>query len=524
MARIAYILLCHKDPKSVIAQARMLTAAGDFMSIHYDANAKDSEFQTIKDALADNDRVIFAKRVKCGWGEYSLIAATLNAVKSAETAFARASHFYLLSGDCMAIKSATYMRAWLDANDMDYIESFDFFDSDWIKTGMRGERLTYRHFFNERRHKTLFYLSLEWQKKLGLERSIPSDLQVMIGSQWWCLRRRTIELILAFVRARRDVTRFFSTTWIPDETFFQTLVRHLVPGPEIDSRILTYKMFSDYGMPVSFFNDQYDLLVGQRFFFARKISPDALGLKEKLGALYAGGQTKFPISDEGPELYHYLTNRGRTGGRFKQRFWESGGHVGAGRELLIIVCKKWQLAGALRAAISKATGITGVDYIFDDDHVELPKMGGLENSREKRTRHRRATMRLVFDYFDTDRLLICTDPSGLELINDFHADGSSVRVLEVECSFDDEYLAGHAMRKGLIGDNSSDNILNSVLPTLIRDFDRETTALRAAGFPLYFRLGACQNLRQRTSVLAAFLDITVTSARKIQAVEDIFAE
>ncbi len=30
--------------------------------------------------------------------------------------------------------------------------------------------------------------------------------------------------------------RFFRTTWIPDETFFQTIVRHLVPEAEIRSR------------------------------------------------------------------------------------------------------------------------------------------------------------------------------------------------------------------------------------------------------------------------------------------------
>ena len=30
--------------------------------------------------------------------------------------------------------------------------------------------------------------------------------------------------------------RFFRTTWIPDETFFQTLVRHLVPEPRDPSR------------------------------------------------------------------------------------------------------------------------------------------------------------------------------------------------------------------------------------------------------------------------------------------------
>ena len=71
--------------------------------------------------------------------------------------FRDATHFYMLSGDCMAIKSAEYAHELLDAEDVDHIESFDFFASDWIKTGMKEDRLIYRHSFNERSRKWLFY-------------------------------------------------------------------------------------------------------------------------------------------------------------------------------------------------------------------------------------------------------------------------------------------------------------------------------------------------------------------------------
>ena len=130
-------------------------------------------------------------------------------MEAAVAAFPRATHFYMVSGDCMAIKSAAYAKALLDADDVDYIESFDFFDSDWIKTGLKEERLIYRHWFNERTQKWRFYNSFWLQRRLGLTRKIPEDLQIMIGSQWWCLRRRTIEWILDFTRQRPDVMRFF---------------------------------------------------------------------------------------------------------------------------------------------------------------------------------------------------------------------------------------------------------------------------------------------------------------------------
>ena len=204
----------------------------------------------------------------------------------------------------------------------DYIESFDFFESDWIKTGIKGERLHYRHFFNERNTKSLFYASMKLQKRLGLTREVPADLQIMIGSQWWCLRRRTVEWILDFCKQRPDVMRFFRTTWIPDETFFQTLVRHLVPEDEIKARTLTFLIFSDYGMPVNFYNDHYDLLLSQDFLFARKISPEAHELKRRLGVLYSSENTEFQISNEGRSLHKFLTGRGREGRRFGARFWD----------------------------------------------------------------------------------------------------------------------------------------------------------------------------------------------------------
>jgi len=295
MAQIAYILLCHKDPAAIIKQAERLTAVGDYMSIHFDASAPKDAFNEIQAALRDNPNVTFAqKRIRCGWGEWSLVQATLYAMQAALDAFPRASHIYMLSGDCMAVKTAEYIHAYLDDHDADFIESVDYFESNWIKTGWKEERLIYRHWFNERTQRKLFYAGFELQKRLGLERSIPEDLQIMIGSQWWCLRRSTVEQVMEFIKMRRDVMRFFRTTWIPDETFFQTIVRHLIPNSQIRARTLTFLMFTDYGLPVTFYNDHYELLLSQDFLFARKISAEAHDLKRRLGVLYAAHAVAFP--------------------------------------------------------------------------------------------------------------------------------------------------------------------------------------------------------------------------------------
>lgn len=524
MAKIAYILLCHKDPEGVIAQAERLTAVGDYIAIHFDANAPRSDHDRIRTALKDNANVCFAaRRIRCGWGEWSLVQATLLALKAAAAAFPRATHFYMLSGDCMAIKSAQYAHGFLDGAELDYIESFDFFNSDWIKTGLKEERLVYRHFLNERSHKRLFYGALGLQRRLGLRRKIPAELQIMIGSQWWCLRRRTVEAILEFCRQRLDIIRFFRTTWIPDETFFQTLVQQLVPHSEVASRTLTCLMFSDYGMPITFYNDHYDLLLSQDFLFARKISPDAFDLKRRLGDLYAAEDVNFQISNEGRALFKFLTGRGRVGRRFAARFWESETSLGTKRELMIIVAKKWHVAKRLVERVRHLTNIPALEYIFHEESA-LPDLGGIQSSVEKRTRHRRALMRMLFDYHQSERLIICLDPSAIDLMRDFYSDRCVTRMLEIECNFSDAYLTGHARRVGLAGERTPQETLDRLLPTVRFDVRFESDQIREENFPHLYQIRERASAEENTAPLADFLGIPRARAREILAVEHLYAD
>jgi len=524
MARIAYILLSHKNPASVVAQARQLAGAGDCVAIHYDARAPRSEFDRIRSELRDDPGVTFARREKCGWGEWSLVAASLSGLGAALETFPDATHFYLLSGDCMAIKTAEWARGFLDSRDADHIECVDFDTGNWIKTGLKEERLIYRHFFNERSGKRLFYGSLDLQKRLGLRRAIPDGLRIMIGSQWWCLRRGTAEAILGFLRRRPDVTRFFRRTWIPDETFFQTLVWHLVPEEEIVARTPTFLMFTDYGMPVTFYNDHYDLLMGQEAPFARKISPGAHELKARLGELYQARDVEFTISNEGRRLHAFLTSRGRTGQRFAPRFWEEGATLGRDRELMIVTCKKWHVARRLVDALSFVSNAPSVEYVFDEEEALLPDLGGIEQTLAKRTRHRRAVMRLIFEHMGTDRLVMCLDPANLDLLRDFYSDRCTTRLLEIDCAMTDAYLEGHARRVGLAGDQTPPDTLAALLPAVRNDLHREVDLIREARFPGYHRISETASDAENASALASFFSIPEDRAQELARTPHLFAD
>ncbi len=525
MAQIAYILLCHKDVEAIIAQAERLTALGDVIAIHFDARATREAFDRLRTALKDNPNVVIpSKRVKCGWGEWSLVAASLCAVRAAVSAFPRATHFYMLSGDCMPIKTAEYVRAFLDERDTDFIESYDFFESEWIKTGFKQERLIYRHWFNERTQPKRFYAAFNLQKRLKLTRDVPDGIQMMIGSQWWCLRRRTIEAVLEMIDQRPDVMRFFKTTWIPDETFFQTLVRHLVPDEEIECRTLTFLMFSDYGMPVTLYNDHYDLLLAQDALFARKISPEAEELRRRLGALYSATGMSFRTSDEGRRLFAFLTGRGRIGERFAPRFWEKDATIGRERSLLIVTCKKWHVAKRLLDRIGSISNLPSLEYLFDEEATPLPDLGGIQATLEKRTRHRRALMRMLFDYYETDQLLICLDPANVELFRDFYSDRSETRLLEIECIYTDTYLEGHARRVGLAGVDTPPEGYRMLLPTIRNDVYYESELIREQNFPEFYRIRERASPEENAGTLSRFLGVDRDKALAVSSTDYLFVD
>lgn len=514
MARICFLLLCHKHPKLVVEQAELISSTGDYVSIHFDARGSDADFNIIASAFKNNKNICLAKREKCGWGEWSLVQGTLNALTMAYDTFPEATHFYMLSGDCVPIKPITYMHRFLDENAKDYIEHNDYFESNWIKVGLKEERLIYRHWFNERANKPLFYASVKVQRALGLSRELPEGLQIMIGSQWWCLRRSTIGKILDFLKSRPDVPKFFKTTWIPDETFFQTLVLHLVARTEVESRTLTFLSFSDYGIPTVFYADHLDFLLAQKHLFARKVSAQAPALKARLASEFAS-EVAPQIGPDGIKLIEFFKNRGRTGHRYGERFWERGSRIGRQNTLQVILCKKWHVGNRFAEAISKDSGVPSVGYLFDEMGVNLPDLGQLEHSKIKRNRHRRGFLKLLFEQMNTDKMIVCLDPSNIQTLTDFADDTCELRVLEVVCHLDDTYLTGHAERLSLIDKNADPEMTRSLVMALRNNIRSDHEDLQEMGLENLNFVTQSLNAEKNALALGRFMKTRTKHAEEL---------
>lgn len=294
---LAFAIVAHGNARVVERLVNVLIAEGHRVALHYDLKSAAPGYQRLLRSFAGSPEVRFARRVKVGWGQWSIVEATLNCLEEIAAAGWQPDYVYYLSGMDYPIRSSADLVAFLERNKgKEFIESVPADKVRWVRTGPQEERYQYRFPFNwrEQRRRAEWFWTL--QKAFGWKRKFVRGMTPHIGSQWWVLSWPTLKQIMALAR-QRDIKRFFRTTLVPDELFFQTLVRHLVPADRIVNRTLTLYQFSDYGIPVVYYIDHLDYLLRQPFFMARKISPHQMALRDALDKCWHGPRSSEPPAD-----------------------------------------------------------------------------------------------------------------------------------------------------------------------------------------------------------------------------------
>ena len=271
--KLGVILLCHTALDRAAQVARHWAVAGCPVVIHLDLRVAEVDRAGLAAALADLPDVRFSPRVACEWGTFSLVEATIMAAGQMLSQFPDVAHVYLASGSCVPIRPVRDLQAHLAAQpDTDFIESVTTADVGWTVGGLNKERFTLRFPFSWKRQRRLFDGYVRLQRWIGFQRRIPAGIVPHLGSQWWCLTRRSLEAILSHPqRATHD--RYFRRVWIPDESYFQTLVRQV--ATRVESRSLTLSKFDFQGRPYMFYDDHLHLLRLSEAYVARKIWPSA---------------------------------------------------------------------------------------------------------------------------------------------------------------------------------------------------------------------------------------------------------
>ncbi|MGB0505663.1 MAG: DUF5928 domain-containing protein, partial [Pikeienuella sp.] len=321
-------------------------------------------------------------------------------------------------------------------------------------------------------------------------------------------RAETVEAMYAFLKKRPDVLRFFSTTWIPDEIAFQTIIAHCADHSEIVSRPPTTLVFTDYGMPVTFYQDHLDMIRKEPRFFARKITEHDESMRQAMLDHYVDGDDKDVGAEMVGSYYLYLSNRGRQGRRLAPRFWEKSATLDDGKEVLVIACKKWHVGEHLSRVIHRVTGVETLGYVFDQDQPLDMDLGNLEVGKDKRGRHRRAFLSLLFDVRNTSKLALCIDPSRDDVVRDIADTDCRMRVLLIETEFSREEYVDHVERIGLMSRHAGEDQRNTLVEALTNEFSEESGRLRKVDTGRMDRLASDQNRVEMAATVARFLRVS----------------
>ncbi len=327
---VGFVMMCHTALHRAGQVARHWAEQDCPVVIHVDKRVAQDSFDGLREDLADLPNVKFSSRHKCEWGTWSLVAASQTASEMMLEEFPEVRHVFLSSGSCLPLRPIPELKAYLAARPRtDFIESVTTEDVEWTVDGLHAERFHLRFPFSWKRHRFLFDRYVELQRRTGFQRKIPDDLVPHLGSQWWCLTRQTLSAILQDP-SRTAYDRYFKLVWIPDESYYQTLVRKY--STHIESRSLTLSKFDFQGKPHVFYDDHLHLLRRSDCFVARKIWPKA----ERLYSTFLADQDRGTVMAEpAPGKIDRVfakalerRTRGRAGMYMHSRFpnpdWENG--------------------------------------------------------------------------------------------------------------------------------------------------------------------------------------------------------
>ncbi len=273
MTSVGFIMLVHTALNRAAQVARHWAEAGCPVVMHVDKSVGNRAYNEMLRKLDGLGNVRFCRRHRCEWGSWSLVAASISAAEMMLKEFPEVQHIYHASGSCLPLRPAQELRDYLAKQpDTDFIESVTTGDVPWTVDGLERERFLFWFPFSWKRQRRLFDRAVRIQRRLRVARRIPEGVVPHLGSQWWCLTRKTLSAILQDPR-RPEYDRYFRKVWIPDESYFQSLVR--LHARNVESRSLTLSKFDFQGKPHIFYDDHVMLLRRSDSFVARKIWPQA---------------------------------------------------------------------------------------------------------------------------------------------------------------------------------------------------------------------------------------------------------
>ena len=258
---IAYFILVHRYPGQFKRLFRAIYHPANYYLVHVDKRSGVGLQTEIQDFLSSFTNASLLKNQRILWGGFSIVDAELRGIEELLKISSEWEFFINLSGQDFPLKSQTHIQDFLSRNrGNDFIRVAN-------QSKVRPETLNrIQNYFIEFGNGILHTY---------MKRSYLRDVTPQIGNQWMILSRKFCEFVSYSPEVER-FKRFYRYTFIPDESFFQTVMMNTNYKGAIvndDKRIIDWVPMGTIKLrPRDFTSKDAEFLLASQGLFARKFN------------------------------------------------------------------------------------------------------------------------------------------------------------------------------------------------------------------------------------------------------------
>jgi hypothetical protein len=209
--------MVHKEPEQFERLMRAIWEPNNDYAIHVDRTAPHHILNAAAEIARNRNNVWIVPSINCHHGGYSLVRAQQRGIQTLLNASKRWSFFINLSGEDFPLKNQDDIsRLLADTPNRNFLKVFDPWDAmHWKDPDKRYDGIYWEPPNKKRAHRV--------GRIMVRRRWLLGDAKIFGGSQWMILSRSFCE----HVATRSNVWRarlFFRNTYVPDESFYQTLL------------------------------------------------------------------------------------------------------------------------------------------------------------------------------------------------------------------------------------------------------------------------------------------------------------
>jgi len=266
--KLFYLILAHTNLPQVNRMINALQHEQAEFFIHFDVRVPLDEIRKCPFYNAPGVTIL-RNRHKINWGGYNMVRATLGLIRAA-CKKKEAGYLILLSGQDFPLKSTAFIYDFLKKDyGREYLEYFSLPSDNWaLNNGL--DRIQYLWFVDTIHIDDCFKL-YEMQKYNEMSRKYFHELPPYGGSQWWCITTECADYLLRFLRNNPVYEEYFQYCFIPDETFFNTIIMNSPFKERTVNNNLKYIVWPGGGAhPLTFTLNEWDMLMQCDRLWARK--------------------------------------------------------------------------------------------------------------------------------------------------------------------------------------------------------------------------------------------------------------